>query len=72
MTILTDDELFDLSRKAGCKAHWHDGIVGWAWHCGCTDVRHAHDQQCSVITAKSLRREMAKRAKLTLIQGGKK
>jgi hypothetical protein len=40
--------------EAGCKPFWWDGIFGWAWHCGCDDLAHACDSQCSMITEKSL------------------
>ena len=45
------------ARGLGCRPRWYDGIIGWAFHCMCEDRKHAHDQQCSVITAESLDRE---------------
>jgi hypothetical protein len=36
--------------KAGCEPFWHDGILGFAWHCGCEEPNtHYIDQQCSVV-----------------------
>lgn len=49
-----------LAVAAGCRPTWHDGILGWAWHCGCADLAHAADQQCSAITEASLRRGKGK------------
>jgi len=40
----------------GCTPFWHDGIFGWAWHCGCPDLIHACDQQCSMIDSASSKR----------------
>jgi hypothetical protein len=48
-----DDEIHRSAVEAGCRPIWCDGIVGWAWHCGCPDLAHAADQQCSVITPES-------------------
>lgn len=44
----------------GCRPKWHDGIVGWAFHCMCEDGDHAHDQQCSAISPQSLDRAAAR------------
>jgi hypothetical protein len=49
----SDDEVRRLALEAGCSPIWRDGILGWAWHCGCPDLRHAMDQQCSVVTPES-------------------
>ena len=43
----------------GCKPFWHDGLLGWAWHCGCADETHFMDQQCSAISTTSARRKAA-------------
>jgi hypothetical protein len=48
--------IYDLAIAAGCKPTWHDGMLGWAWHCGCKDGAHYCDQQCSMVTEVSLRR----------------
>lgn len=48
--------IFEAAYAAGCKPQWHDGIFGWAWHCSCEDNRHGCDQQCSMITFRSLRK----------------
>lgn len=37
----------------GCRPFWYDGMIGWGWHCGCKNLRHACNQQCSAITVKS-------------------
>jgi hypothetical protein len=50
------DNLYRAAIKAGCKPFWHDGICGPAWHCGCVDLAHICDQQCSMITMDSLKR----------------
>lgn len=50
------DKLYRAAIKAGCKPFWHDGICGPAWHCGCDDLAHACDQQCSMITRGSINR----------------
>lgn len=47
------DHIFMLAVENGCQPFWWDGIYGWAWHCNCPDLRHACDQQCSMITTKS-------------------
>jgi len=44
-----DDKAYKAAVAIGCKPEWLDGIVGWAWHCGCGDLRHAYDSQCSVL-----------------------
>lgn len=45
------DRAFQQAVAAGCQPFWHDGILGWAWHCGCPDEGPTHfiDQQCSVV-----------------------
>ena len=43
------DKIFQRAVKAGCKPTWYDGILGWAWHCGCEDGAHYIDQQCSAL-----------------------
>jgi hypothetical protein len=40
----------------GCNPIWHNGTLGWRWHCGCKDNRHGLDSQSSIITASSLSR----------------
>lgn len=45
------------ARGIGCRPIWYDGIYGWAFHCGCSDLKHACDQQCSMITEESISRE---------------
>lgn len=60
MTEDAHDSNNDIYLKAvdvGCKPIWSDGIVGKAWHCGCDNLAHALDQQCSVITLASLSRD---------------
>ena len=49
-------EEYKLAKENGCNPVWYDGIIGWDWHCGCEVMRHAHDQQCSVITKESAKR----------------
>lgn len=50
-----NDPLYQAAVSAGCRPFWHDGIFGFAWHCGChPEPVHAYDQQCSMITFKSL------------------
>jgi hypothetical protein len=49
------DEIYKLAVEVGCRPFWYDGMFGPAWHCGCVDNRHACDQQCSMITFRSLR-----------------
>ena len=44
-----DSRAVSKARRAGCRPQWYDGIIGWAWHCGCKDRRHAYDSQCSVL-----------------------
>lgn len=41
----------NMARKNGCTPEWSDSMR--AYVCGCEDLRHACDQQCSVITIKS-------------------
>lgn len=50
-----DDEVFMAACAAGCEPYWYDGIFGPAWHCGCVDLKHALDQQCSMVTLESIR-----------------
>ncbi len=50
----TNDQLFEMAVAAGCKPEWFDGIFGWRWHCGCEDMAHFCDSQCSMITVDSL------------------
>ena len=50
------DNIFIKAVEVGCNPKWYNGIFGWAWHCGCSDFRHACDQQCSMITIESLER----------------
>ena len=52
MTREQHAEVYKKAVKAGCKPFWYDGIVGWAWHCGCDQDKektHYVDQQCSVV-----------------------
>jgi hypothetical protein len=44
-----DEVIFANAKEAGCSPIWRNGMLGWAWHCGCEDLKHAADQQCSVI-----------------------
>jgi hypothetical protein len=37
------------AEKDGCKPIWCNGILGWMWHCTCSDNRHGCDEQCSAI-----------------------
>ena len=50
-----NDRLYHAAIKAGCKPLWCDGIAGWSRHCGCANLRHACDYQCSAITRQSLK-----------------
>jgi len=40
-----------LAIEHGCTPKWCNGILGYAWHCGCPgdDDSHFIDQQCSVV-----------------------
>ena len=51
-----DESVYLTAKSIGCQPVWHDGIYGWAWHCGCEGNPHGIDQQCSVITLASLLR----------------
>ena len=31
----SDEAIFTHATTAGCKPIWADGLLGWAWHCGC-------------------------------------
>lgn len=53
MTV-EDHKIIARAQEVGCIPKWYDGIFGWSWHCGCIDHRHACDQQCSMLTLKSL------------------
>ncbi len=44
-----DEAIFAHATTAGCKPIWADGLLGWAWHCGCEGNQHGVDQQCSVL-----------------------
>lgn len=46
-------KVYKQAIKNGCTPFWHDGIFGWSWHCGCANLTHACDQQCSMIDLKS-------------------
>lgn len=48
-----NDRVYELAEANGCNPFWYDGMLGWAWHCGCADDRHQCDQQCSMITLES-------------------
>lgn len=51
------DEIVAVEAETnGCKPFWHDGIFGWAYHCGCQDGTHYCDQQCSMISVESAKR----------------
>ena len=50
-------EIYRKAISVGCNPLWYDGIFGWAWHCGCKDLRHTCDSQCSMLTMNSLERE---------------
>lgn len=54
------------ARGLGCRPVWHDGILGWAFHCTCPGNPHGVDQQCSVITEESI----ARRALVTTPRDG--
>ena len=49
------DAIFQLAVANDCQPFWHNGIYGWAWHCGCIDNTHCCDQQCSTISLRSAR-----------------
>lgn len=44
-----NDKAFEKAVAAGCRPVWYDGMLGPRWHCGCDDLDHACDQQCSVV-----------------------
>ncbi len=52
------NEIYRRAIEVGCTPLWWDGMCGWAWHCNCPEVDgyppHACDQQCSMLTMKSL------------------
>ena len=45
-----------LAESNGCAPIWADGIVGWAYHCGCDENTHGMDQQCSAVNEQSAER----------------
>ena len=49
-----DMDIFRAAVFARCDPFWSDGILGWAWHCGCPDAKHGTDQQCSAMTLESI------------------
>lgn len=49
----SDRAIKKTAEANGCKPFWHDGILGWRYHCDCEDGTHCCDQQCSTITKKS-------------------
>jgi hypothetical protein len=53
-----NDVIFMRAVELGCNPQWLDGLFGWTWHCGCPDLRHACDSQCSMIMAHSLERKL--------------
>jgi hypothetical protein len=53
---MTPEKIRALAVENGCQPFWYDGMFGWAWHCGCDDNLHCCDQQCSVIDARSAKR----------------
>jgi hypothetical protein len=55
------ETIYKTASKNGCKPFWCDGIIGWGWHCGCVQLTHACDQQCSAITMGSAHRRDKKR-----------
>jgi hypothetical protein len=52
------DQVRQTAIKNGCSPRWYDGICGWAWHCGCDDLTHACDSQCSMITLESAKNKL--------------
>lgn len=52
------NQIYMRALEVGCTPLWWDGIHGWSWHCNCAEVNgyppHASDQQCSMLTIKSL------------------
>lgn len=67
---MTDEQIHAAALKAGCRPLWWDGIFGPAWHCGCADLKHAGDSQCSMITEASLNDGPADRARDRMILRG--
>lgn len=47
--FLNNPKSYDNAVEDGCRPIWRDGMLGPAWHCTCSDLRHAIDQQCSVL-----------------------
>lgn len=47
------NEIYAKAKANGCSPLWHNGILGWAWHCQCGDHLHYGDSQCSVIDSVS-------------------
>ncbi len=60
---MNNDQIFRLAKRNGCQPFWFYGVFGPSWHCGCDDVRHVMDQQCSAITEKS-----AKKRRLEIVR----
>jgi hypothetical protein len=56
--ILVHERAYRKAIDNKCSPRWHDGILGWAWHCGCpgNSDDHFRDQQCSVVKWYSARR----------------
>lgn len=50
-----DDALCIEAIKSGCSPIWYDGLLGWRYHCNCSDHLHCGDQQCSALTSESVK-----------------
>ena len=46
--VVKHEKVYLKAIKNKCKPKWYDGILGWAWHCGCSK-EHYVDQQCSAL-----------------------
>jgi uncharacterized protein (DUF433 family) len=57
-----DEMVRVMAIQNGCEPYWHNGIFGWAYHCGCDDGLHNCDQQCSMIDETSAGRKRKKAA----------
>lgn len=52
--MLPSDQVFLKAVELGCSPAWMRGIFGQAWHCMCEHNEHGMDQQCSMITFRSV------------------